>query len=183
VRTYFFICTHEPEKIIPDIYDRFQLVIETNLLNSNDAYELAHITCERLSVNLNKKQKLAIIKGARGRPRTIINTIKAIKSAGEDNEEFINEQLKTHSMDKGHEQSVILYFALINQQKMTVKNLISLIESTGLDPVSIQYKFLGMIYNNYDFRARQLFASLIPPLEERREKFDLLLRFMRLLNL
>jgi len=183
VRTYFFICTNEPEKIIPDIYDRFQYIIEVGLLNSRDAYTLTHSICKRYSVDLDKKKKLVVAKGSKGRPRAIINTIKAIKTSGGATEEFLYEMLKKYSSEEGHEQFIILYRILVERRPTNARNLISFIEATGMDATSIQYKILNMCYNNFDERAKHLYALLIPPLAEGREKHDLLVRFMRALKL
>lgn len=186
VRTYFFVCTHEPEKIIADVRDRFKLVIRVGLLSGTEAYTLTQNICERLDLDLPKKHKLRIAKGSRGRPRAIINTLEAIKTSGTQAIDYlIQEKLGVPEGDTSHQKFMQLYNLMISGKKPYPDTVKKLMEATNLDPVSIQYKMLNMIYNSadmlYNYMVLQLYEVLLPTLEESREKHDLLLRFLTLL--
>ena len=185
VRTYFFVCTNEPEKIIPDVLDRFRLKVEVDLLNGKDAYELVEMQDRHHDTKLGIKTKLAIARGSKGRPRTIINTIKAIKDSGENNEVFIKDMLQVHSGENAY--FMHLFHALVGNfyYNEGVKGLKELLEQTikkGMDADSIRYKMLGMIYKNYTPKASALYLALIPNLERSVEKHDLFIRFLRVLK-
>lgn len=181
-RTYLFLVSVEPGRIAPDILNRMMVIVKTRLLSKPHAYELACVTCEKLNLDLGKKKKSLIADRSEGRPRTIIKTIQAIKSAGEDNDSFIDEMLKVYSADENHEQFMLLYKLLTVGQSKTMKQVIQLIEATETDAVTIQHKMLNMIWKYADFKALRLYEALIPRLEEGREKHDLLVRCLRLLR-
>lgn len=183
-RTYFFVCTNEPEKIVPDINNRFGFRVEVTLLNEYDAYTLIHTTCKKYSVELSKIKKKAIAKGSDGRPRTIIKTVEAIANSGDSSDSFIKIMIETYS-NGGDEQAFMELFYYLSGQKYfngNAYNLIELINKTGMEADSIRYKMLHMIYNRYHKNAMPLFKSLIPPLSKGGEKFDLFARFARLLK-
>jgi DNA polymerase III delta prime subunit len=183
--TYFFVCTNEPEAIILDIMDRFKLQVHVSLLTEQDAYELVERTCNKHMVGLHKKKKIAIARGSGGRPRTIINTILAVKNQGDGNDEFIKAQLKNYAVDDNHAAYMDLFYYLIgkrtlsNTSPIAIKNLF---EATGLEPDTFRYKTLGMIYNSFLNVGMRVYTELIPSLEKGAEKHDLLVRLMRLLR-
>ncbi len=183
-RTFFFVCTHEPEKILKDIYNRFGLKVFVTLLNESDAYELVERTCKKLKVELTKKKKRAIATGSGGRPRTIIKTIKAIAQSGEAKDEFISDMLQV-SDDEQHGTFIDIYHYLIQRKywKGNSTDLRVLVDMTELEPDSIRFKMLHMLYKNYNKQARSLYLALLPPLERGAEKHDLYVRFMRVLNI
>lgn len=181
-RTYLFLVSVEPERIAPDILNRVGLRVHTSLLNDKDSYALVHRLCEKEDLRLEKKKKLLIAKKSEGRPRTIVNTIRAIKESGDTDLGFMDGMLKAYSGDANHKQFMILYNAVVPVVKYPIvpSYLIRLIEATEMDAVGIQYKMLNMLWNNFDEKATRLYIALIPPLEEGREKHDLLARFLRL---
>jgi DNA polymerase III delta prime subunit len=184
-RTYFFICTNEPEKIVPDVDNRFGFRVEVTLLNETNAYHLTHKMCSKHSVDLTKVKKRAIARGSGGRPRTIIKTIEAIADSGDKSDSFIKNMLDTYA-GEGNEQAFMELFYYLSGQKYfkgQAYDLIKLINETGMEADSIRYKLLHMVYNRYHPKAKPLFLSLIPPLGKGGEKFDLLARFMKLLKL
>ena len=181
-RTYLFLVSVEPERIAPDILDRMDLVAHTDLLSKEHAYELVQRTCDKIDLKLNKKTKAHVASNSKGRPRAIIKTLQAIKDAGEENTSFVDRMLKRYSVPESHEYFMTFYKTLINGHARTMKQLIMMIEGTGMDAVSIQHKILNMVWKYSDHKASQLYEMLIPRLEEGREKHDLLVRCMRLLH-
>lgn len=184
-RTYFFICTNEEQKIIPDIWDRVDLAVKVHLLDDANAYILTHETCNKHGIELSKAKKRAIARGSAGRPRTIIKTVQAIAKSKDDSDGFIKSQLDTYSAEGNETAFMSLFETLIGRKPYygNTTDLIKLIEDTGLEASAIKFKMLHMIYNNYSSNKKSLFLILIPPLEQGGEKFDLLARFMRLLRL
>jgi DNA polymerase III delta prime subunit len=189
-RTYFFLCTNEPEKIIFDIQNRIQLKIATALLSESNAYILVHKLCKKHGLVLLKKKKRAIARGSGGRPRTIIKTIEAIVDSSDSSDSFIKNMLDTYSGEGNEEAFMKLFFLLadlpttgVRRSGHDVPTLIKLIDETGMEAEGIRYKFLHMVYNRYNPRAKELFMSLVPPLSIGGEKFDLLARFIKLLKL
>jgi DNA polymerase III delta prime subunit len=183
--TYFFVCTNEPEKIVLDIMDRFKLQVHVNLLTEQDAYELVERTCVKHQVGLHKKKKVAIARGSGGRPRTIINTILAVKNQGDGNDEFIKAQLKSYAVDDNHTAYMELFYYLIGKRTLTNTSPMAikkLYEDTGLEPDTFRFKTLGMIYNSFLNVSMNVYHELIPSLEKGAEKHDLLVRLMRLLR-
>ncbi len=183
--TYFFVCTNEPEKIVLDIMDRFKLQVHVNLLTEQDAYELVERTCTKHMVGLHKKKKIAIAKGSGGRPRTIINTVLAIKNQGDGNDEFIKEQLKNYAVDENHTAYMLLFYYLIGKRTLsntTPMNVKQLFEATGLTPDTFRYKTLGMIYNSFLNVGMLVYHELMPSLEKGAEQHDLLIRLLHLLR-
>jgi DNA polymerase III delta prime subunit len=183
--TYFFVCTNEPEAIILDIIDRFKLQVHVSLLTEQDAYELVERTCNKNRVGLHKKKKIAIARGSGGRPRTIINTIQAIKQQGDGNDEFIKRQLKSYAVDDNHTAYMDLFYYLIGKRTLSNTSPVAikaLLEETGLEPDTFRYKTLGMIYNSFLNVGMRVYTELIPSLEKGAEKHDLFVRLMRLLR-
>lgn len=182
-RTYLFLVSVEPERIAPDILNRMELKVFTALLSQRDAYELTHRMCEKYELELGKKKKALIASKSEGRPRTIIKTVQAIKSAGKSNEEFIDKLLEDYSVDEQHEQFMALFNILLGRVGVSsAQVLIQAIEATEMDAVTIQHKILGMIWKYPNYKAFHLYEMLIPKLEEGREKHDLLARCVRLLQ-
>lgn len=184
-RTYFFVCTNEPEKILKDIDDRFGLRVIVTLLNETDAYTLVDRTCKKHKVELSKKKKLAIATGSQGRPRAIINTIKAISASGDGREEFIDNMLREYANDDQHQNFMDLYFTLIGQRRIGTgpSGLRKMLDNTEMDADSIRYKMLAMMYKNFSRGSAKLYHSLIPRLEGGAEKHDLYCRFLRVLGM
>ncbi len=184
-RTYFFICTNEEQKIIPDIWDRVDLAVKVHLLDAKQAYTLVSKACDKHGITLPKVKKRAIARGSGGRPRTIIKTVQAVANSNDDSDSFIRSQLDTYS-GEGNETAFMELFQYLNGMlyyKGDTKGIIQLIEATGMDANAIKFKMLHMIWNRYSHSAQALFLALIPPLEQGGEKFDLLARFMRILKL
>jgi DNA polymerase III delta prime subunit len=184
-RTYFFVCTNAPEKIVPDINDRFGFRVEVTLLSESNAYILVHKICTKHSVELTKIKKRAIARGSGGRPRAIIKTIEAVADSGDSSDSFIKNMLDTYA-GEGNEQAFMELFYYLSGQRYfngNAYNLIKLIDDTGMEADSIRYKMLHVIWNRYNKNAMPLFKSLIPPLSKGGEKFDLFARFMKLLKL
>jgi hypothetical protein len=98
--------------------------------------------------------------------------------------------LDTYSGEGNEEAFMKLFFLLadlpttgVRRSGHDVPTLIKLIDETGMEAEGIRYKFLHMVYNRYNPRAKELFMSLVPPLSIGGEKFDLLARFIKLLKL
>lgn len=183
-RTYFFVCTNEPEGIIPDIYNRFRLVVEVSRLNEAKAYELADRLCVKFQVGLHKKTKLAIAKGSGGVPRTIRNVIKAIGQSKDGSEAFINKMLSQYAVGDSHKEYMELFYFLKSKRGGFVNRdtLKKKFEATGMDAETFRFKTLGMIYNSFigDADAYAIYLELLPPLRKGVEKHDLFVRLVRL---
>ncbi len=185
-RTYFFVCTNEPENILADVYSRFQLVVEVSRLTEDKAFELADRLCKKYEVGLHKKKKLAIAKGSGGVPRTIRNVILAVKSSKDGNEDFINKMLEQYSVEDNHKAFMDFFWWLTKKRGIItgagpVKEAF---EATGMEADAFRYKMLGMIYNSFlgTRGTWDIYLDLLPPLQKGVEKHDLLVRLVRLAN-
>jgi DNA polymerase III delta prime subunit len=183
-RTYFFVCTNEPEKIVRDVDNRFGFRVEVTLLNEINAYILTHKMCSKHSIELAKAKKRAIARGSGGRPRTIIKTIEAIANSGDSSDSFIKNMLDTYS-GEGNEKAFMELFQYLTGQVYFNRNgyyLLNLINETGMEADAIKYKMLHMIWNRYHKNSMPIFKALIPPLSKGGEKFDLFARAAKLLK-
>jgi len=184
-RTYFFVCTNAPETIIPDIRNRFGLVVGVSRLDEKKAYELVERTCNKDSVNLSKTKKLAIAKGSGGVPRTIRNVIKVINENGDSSDTLIRQMLQQYSADDNHKSFMDLFFYLIKKRSLgntSPQNVKALFEATGIEADAFRFKTLGMIYNSFLNVGMEVYLELLPSLEKGAEKHDLLVRLLRLLR-
>lgn len=182
-RTYFFVCTNEPNKIIADIYNRFRARFHVDLLDQEDSFILVDRTCERFGVELGKKKKVKIAKGSKGVPRTIVYTVQAIKDAGDSSDDFIDTFIMEHTADNDSKAFIHLYLYATGKKqfKGTAQDIRSMIEEAG-DADSIRYAMLTMLYNKYGKGSAALYFALLPSLEKGVEKQDLYLRFLKLLK-
>jgi DNA polymerase III delta prime subunit len=190
-RTYFFVCTNEPEGIIPDIYNRFRLVVGVNKLNEQQSFELTNKLCNKYGLDfVDKKTKLAISKGSGGVPRTIRNVVLVIKAKGEVDVKLISELLDSFLLGNTHKHFMELALSLIFKQNVLSKppttalqQVKDIYEKTGLDPTTFKHKLLGMIYKSYMNKVgvKKVIEILLPRLEQGLEKQDLVLRMCDIL--
>ena len=182
-RTYFFVCTNEPSKIIADVYNRFRARFWVDLLDQEDSYVLTDQTCARLGVELGKKKKLKIARGSKGVPRTIVYTIQAIKDAGDSSDNFIDSFILEHTADNESKGFINLFLYATGKKyfKGGPQQIRDMLEDAG-DADSIRYAMLDMLYKRYGKGCAPLYFALIPPLEKGVEKQDLFLRFLKLLK-
>lgn len=187
-RTYFFVCTNEPEKIVADVDNRFLMRVYLVPLREYEAFELANKINKKYEVGLTKKKLLAIARGSKGVPRTIINTIKAVKNTGDYSDKVIKDMLEVYSIEDGNKHFIELFRLLVGpypggHATPSPKQLREKIEATNIDAEGIRYKMLEMIYKGYHAGAKDLYLALLPSLERGAEKHDLFLRFMRVLKI
>lgn len=183
-RTYFFVCTNEPEKIIADVYNRFRVRFHVDELDQEDSYELVERTCKRLGVEISKKKKLMIARGSKGIPRTIVYTINAILDAKTNTEEFIQSYLRKQAVEEQNSALIELWLYATGKKYFKGKpaDVRNLIEESG-DADSIRYTMLHMLYKGYHHGCGALFHVLLPPLTKGAEKQDLFFRFLKLFKL
>jgi len=184
-RTHFFVCTNEAESIIPDIMNRFGLIVSVSRLKPDKAYELVERTCAKLMVGLHKKKKMAIAEGSDGVPRTIRNVIKAILDKGDANDEFISNMLAVYSVEDDHTKFMELFYYLIGKRTLSNSSpaaIRNMLEASGMTPDGFRMKTLNMIYKGDINRGIKVYKEMIPSLERGAEKHDLLVRLMRLLR-
>lgn len=185
-RTYFFVCTNEPEAILADVHSRFQLVVEVSRLTEDKAFELTDSLCKKYQVGLHKKKKLAIAKGSGGVPRTIRNVVLSILKSKNANEDFINKMLDTYSVEDNHKAFMDLFWFMTGTKRgyISPKIMKDKYEATGLEADAYRYKMLGMIYNSFleTKGAYQIYLALLPPLQKGVEKHDLIVRLADLAN-
>jgi hypothetical protein len=140
----------------------------------------------KYQVGLHKKTKLAIAKGSGGVPRTIRNTIQAIRQSKDGSEAFINKMLSQYAVGDSHKAYMDLFYFLKQKSSRKVNRAIlkTMFENTGLDAEAFRFKTLGMIYNSYigDTDAYEIYLELLPNLKKGVEKHDLFVRLVNLAN-
>lgn len=183
-RTYFFVCTNEPEKIIEDVYNRFRIRVHVDELDQEDSYELVERTCKRLGVEISKKKKLLIARGSRGIPRSIVYTVKAMLDAKISSEDFIKSYLRKQAVEEQNTALIDLWLYGTGKKyfKGSPADVRNMIDEAG-DADSIRYTMLHMLYKGYHKGCAPLFQALLPPLTKGAEKQDLFFRFLKLFKL
>lgn len=183
-RTYFFVCTNEPFKIIADVYNRFRVRFHVEELDQEDSYELVERTCKRMGVSISKKKKLLIARGSKGIPRTIVYTVSAMVDAKKYSEDFIRSYLRKQAVEEQNTALIDLWLCATGKKyfKGSAADVKTLIEESG-DADSVRYTMLHMMYKGYHKGCGPLYNALLPPLEKGVEKQDLYFRFLRLFKL
>lgn len=174
-RTYFFVCTNEPEVIPADVYSRFKLVVSVDRLTPDKAFELVEHLCDTWGITLKKKAKLEIANKTGGVPRTIRNTLQSGTP-----------HKVQESKDDPHKAFMELFWFLQKERRGIVspKTVKILYEKTQTEADSFRFKMLGMIYNSFldKHHAYNIYLGLLPPLQKGVEKHDLLVRLVQLTN-
>ncbi len=184
-RTYFFVCSAEPERIIADIHSRFRFKVQVRPLTEQESYQLIEKCIKRFDIELSKKHKLQIVEGSKGVPRTIVYAIKSITSymASDVNDELIATVLESSVVGEQDQNFYILFKALMTKEHLKWYTLPTLIDSCNSDAESLRFKLIYTLYKNYRGpRAKKLLEVLIPPLTHKVEKQDLLSRLSKALE-
>jgi DNA polymerase III gamma/tau subunit len=185
-RTYFFVCSAEPERIIADIHSRFRLKIQVRALTEQESYTLVDRLCKKNSdfLILDKKAKLQIAKGSKGIPRIIVYTINSLLSfEGIIDDNLIASVLETSAEGVKDQNFYLLFKAIMTDRKLRAYQLPTLLDNCNSDAESLRYKMIHTVYKNYRGpRAKKLLEVLVPPLTYQVEKQDLLSRLSKVLE-
>ena len=176
---YLFVCTIDADRIIPDIINRFQLVISVGKLSDAESFDLVSREATKCKIDLPKVHRNLIASASKGVPRTIVLTVAALKNMSEINEEVIQTLVKQSSY-KEEVDVLEIYKYLMSGMPGVVEGLRQRIEASKADPYTIRMQLLALAYLEIgrNEKARVLLKALVKPLEEQVEKYDLMSRLI-----